>query len=93
MVLNAKTRHRAISKILESKEESDGSVWTLEDDPDKESEEGTDFLDLTKFPVPAELSEEEGGGEQGVRRGARRGARWEASIQRNIRCSSSSEEG
>ena len=30
-----------------------------------ESEDGTDFLDLVKFPVSAELSEEEGVGEQG----------------------------
>jgi len=46
-------------------EESDGSVRPLEDDSDDESEDGKDFLDLAKLPVPAELSEEEGGGEQG----------------------------
>ena len=53
-------------QLLELEEEkSDGSVRPLEDDSDDESEDGTDFLDLAKFPVPTELSEEEGSGEQG----------------------------
>ena len=45
-------------------EESDGSVRPLEHSDD-ESEDGTNCLDLAKFPVPAGLSEEKGGGEPG----------------------------
>jgi len=53
-------------------EESDGSVRPL--DSDDESEDGTDFLNLDKFPVPDELpSEEEGGGEEGGEEGSEEG--------------------
>ena len=44
-----------------------GSVQPFEDNSDDESEDGTDFLDLTQFPVSDEpSSEEEGGGKEGV---------------------------
>jgi len=56
MVSNTKTRHRAVSKI---------SVSASLHDSDDESEDGTNCLDLAKFPVPAGLSEEKGGGEPG----------------------------
>ena len=54
---------------------SDGSVRPLEDDSDDESEDVTNFLDLAKFPVPEELSEEEGGGDKGVDEGSEEGSK------------------
>ena len=62
-------------QLLElEKEESDGSVRPLEDDSDDESEDVTDFFDLAKFPIPEELSEEEGGGDQVVEKGSEEGS-------------------
>jgi len=37
-------------------------------------EDGTDLLELAKLPVPAELADEEGGGEQGGEQGSEEGS-------------------
>jgi len=68
-------------QLLELEEEdSDGSVRLLEDSDD-ELKDGTHFLDLANFPVPAEpSSEDKAVVKKGVMRGARRAARRGARI-------------
>ena len=65
-------------------EESDESVRPHEDDSDDGSEDGTDFPDLAKIPIPAKLLEEKGSCEQGMEDGSKEGS--EKGIEKSFSC-------